>query len=129
MTNLIHIWPSFIVANLKASISFYVNKLGFEVRYSGPDGNPFWAIVGRDDISIMLKEVAPDVKPIPNHTRHKWAPLDAYIATADPEKLYREFCANDVSFLKPLQINSDNLKGFEVKDADGYVLFFGRPNL
>jgi len=32
-----------------------------------------------------------------------------------------------VPFRKPLHTNSDNLKGFEIEDADGYVLFFGRP--
>ena len=77
MTNLTHIWPFFIVTNLKNSVSFYVDKLGFEIRYTGPDDDPYWAIVGRDNISIMLKAIYPDVKPIPNHTRHEWAPWDA----------------------------------------------------
>lgn len=73
MTNLTYISPSFIVSNLKASIAFYVDKLGFEVRFIGPDSEPFWAIVGRESISIFLKAIARDVNPIPNNTRHKWA--------------------------------------------------------
>lgn len=129
MTNLTHIWPFFIVANLKISVSFYVDKLGFEIRYIGPDADPYWAIVGRDNVSIMLKAIAADVKPIPNHTRHEWAPWDAYISTAEPNTLFDEYRSNDVSFSKPIHNNSDNLKGFEIEDADGYVLFFGRPNL
>ena len=128
MTNLTHIWPFFIVANLKNSVSFYVDKLGFEVRYIGPDDDPYWAIVGRDNVSIMLKAVSADVKPIPNYGRHEWAPWDAYISTADPDKLFNEYNSNDVSFSKPIHDNSDNLRGFEIEDADGYVLFFGRPN-
>lgn len=39
MPNLIYISPSFIVADLKTSVSFYVDQLGFEVRYMGPDGS------------------------------------------------------------------------------------------
>ena len=27
----------------------------------------------------------------------------------------------------PLKDTHDGLRGFEVKDADGYLLFFGRP--
>lgn len=127
MINLTHIWPFFIVTNLKASVSFYVDKLGFEVQYSGPNGDPYWAIVGRDNISIMLKAITPDVKPIPNHIRHVWAPWDAYISTAAPDALFEEYRSNDVLFKKPLHDNSDNLRGFEIEDADGYVLFFGRP--
>jgi catechol 2,3-dioxygenase-like lactoylglutathione lyase family enzyme len=127
MTNLAAIWPSFIVADLNASIAYYVDKLGFEVRYIGPDGDPFFAIVGREDISIMLKAVAPDIKPIPHHTRHEWAPWDAYIYTVQPDLLFQEYHANGLTFRKPILNNDDGLRGFEVMDADGYVLFFGRP--
>jgi len=127
MANLGAIFPFFIVSNLKASVSFYVDKLGFEIKYTGPDDDPFYAIVGRDDISIMLKAIAVDVKPVPNHTLHEWAAWDAYIYTADPDKLFEEYSAAGVKFRQPLQNNSDNLRGFEVMDADAYVLFFGRP--
>ena len=127
MTNLTYISPFFIVTNLKTSVSFYIDKLGFEILYIGPDDDPYWAIVGRDNISIMLKGIAPDVKPIPNHTRHEWAPWDAYISTTDPDSLFEEYRSNDVAFIKPLHDNSDDLRGFEIEDADGYILFFGRP--
>ena len=129
MTNLTYISPSFIVASLKTSVSFYVDKLGFEIRYTGPDDDPFWAIVGRDNISIMLKAIAPGVKPIPNHTRHEWARWDAYISTADPDTLFEEYRSHSVTFHQPIKDDGDGLRGFEVADADGYILFFGRPNL
>lgn len=121
--------PCFIIADLKVSVSFYVDKLGFEVKYIGPDDNPYWAIVGRDNISIFLKTVASDIKPIPNQTRHEWAPSDAYISVAEPGTLFNEYLSNGVVFSKPINDNSDDIRGFEIKDADGYVLFFGRPNL
>ena len=127
MTNLNHIMPFFIVDQIPASVSFYINKLGFEVQHIGPDGDPFWAIVGRDNIAIMLKGITPDVKPVPNHTRHPWAAWDAYISVADPETLFEEWKSRGVTFRQPLQVNGDNLLGFELADADGYVLFFGRP--
>ena len=128
MANLTYISPSFIVSNLKASIAFYVDKLGFAVHFIGPDSDPFWAIVGRDNISIFLKAIAPDIKPIPNHTRHKWARWDAYISTTDPDILFEEYQSNGVVFHQPIKDDDDGLRGFEVADADGYVLFFGRPN-
>jgi catechol 2,3-dioxygenase-like lactoylglutathione lyase family enzyme len=127
MTNLIYVSPFFIVASLKTSVSFYVDKLGFEVRYIGPDDDPFFAIVGRDHISIMLKGYAADVKPVPNYTRHKWARWDAYISAAEPDTLFEEYRSGGVAFRQPIQDDDDGLRGFEVLDADGYVLFFGRP--
>jgi catechol 2,3-dioxygenase-like lactoylglutathione lyase family enzyme len=127
MANLSSIAPFFIVDKLTKSVSFYVDKLGFEVWYTGPDGDPYFAIVGRENVSIMLKGIAPDVQPVPNHTRHPWARLDAHIFAADPETLYEEYQSRGVTFRQPLMVNTDKLLGFEVADADGYVLFFGRP--
>jgi catechol 2,3-dioxygenase-like lactoylglutathione lyase family enzyme len=127
MTNLAYISPFFIVDNFTASVAFYVDKLRFELRYTGPEEDPFWAIVGRENISIMLKGIAPDVKPVPNHTRHPWARWDAYISAADPDTLFEEYSSAGVPFNQPLLNDGDGLRGFEVIDPNGYILFFGRP--
>jgi catechol 2,3-dioxygenase-like lactoylglutathione lyase family enzyme len=127
MPDLTYIAPGFIVTNLETAVSFYTDKLGFEVRYIGPDDGPFFAIVGRDEISIMLKAVTADTKPVPNRTLHEWAPWDAYISVPDPDSLFEEFRARGVTFPRPLKDDGDGLRGFEVMDTDGYSLFFGRP--
>jgi catechol 2,3-dioxygenase-like lactoylglutathione lyase family enzyme len=127
MSNLNYIFPFFIVENLQRSVAFYVDKLGFEVRYMGPPGDPYWAIVGRDNISIMLKAIAAEIKPVPNYTRHPWARWDAFISTADPDALFGEYHSRGLAFRKPILDDDDGLRGFELSDADGYVLFFGRP--
>lgn len=127
MSKLNFISPFFIVSNINDSVAFYVTKLGFEVLYMGPEGDPYWAMVGRGPVSIMLKAIADNINPIPNHTRHEWAPWDAYISTEDPDSLFEEFSLAGITFRKPIHDNSDELRGFEVADADGYVLFFGRP--
>ena len=117
--------PSFIVRNAAASVAFYRDKLGFEVAFQEPAHDPFFAIVCRDGAMLFVKAVGVD--PVPNSTRHPWARLDAYISVPDPDALAAEFAARDVSFSEPLKDTGDGLRGFEVKDADGYVLFFGRP--
>jgi catechol 2,3-dioxygenase-like lactoylglutathione lyase family enzyme len=129
MSNLIFISPFFIVSNIKDSVAFYVNKLGFEILYMGPEDDPFYAMVGRDHISIMLKAITEDIKPIPNYTRHEWARWDAYISTEDPDTLFEEFSSSGITFHQPIRDDNDGLRGFEVTDADGYVLFFGRPKV
>jgi len=127
MAHLASIFPFFIVTDLKTAVSFYTGQLGFEVQQMGPADNPYWAIVGRGDISIMLKKITGEIQPIPNHTIHEWAPWDAYVYVPDPDELFDEYRTNGVKLRRPLQDNSDDLRGFEVMDADGYVLFFGRP--
>lgn len=124
--NLTSISPFFIVKNLNASVAYYTDRLGFRVDFQGPADDPYYAGVSRDDITIMLKAIAPDVLPCPNHTRHGWARWDAYIYTLDPDTLFEEFSRRDVSFVKTLSFIDDGLWGFEIKDADGYVIAFFR---
>ena len=122
--NLVSISPFFIVKDLPTSIAYYVDRLGFELAFQGPDGDPYYAGVTREGVTLMLKAIVPEVLPCPNHTRHPWARWDAYVYTLDPDTLYEEFRQRGVSFVKPLSFIDDGLWGFEVSDADGYVLAF-----
>lgn len=78
---------------------------------------------------IMLKDVGAD--PVPNYTRDikkgiaRW---DAHLHVPDPDALAAEFLSRNAEFFRPLKDNDDGLRGFEVTDGDGYVLYFGRPN-
>jgi catechol 2,3-dioxygenase-like lactoylglutathione lyase family enzyme len=122
--NLAAIRPSFIVKDLQTSITYYRERLGFQLDFQGPDEGPFWAGVSRDGIGIMLKAVAADVPPIPNHTRHEWAPPDALIYSTDPDALFEEFSRRGATFVKTLSFVEEGLWGFTISDADGYVLVF-----
>lgn len=121
--------PLFIVRNVPATLAFYRDKLGFEVTFEGPEPDDiFFGIVERGRAMIMFKDIG--VEPMPNHARDigkgdaRW---DAYIYVPDPDALAAEFASRNVEFFEPLKNNDDGLCGFETKDADGYVLFFGRP--
>ncbi len=120
--------PFFIVRDVPQAIRFYEERLGFEVRFSEPDGAPFFAIVGRNAVQILLKAVSDEIDPQPNHTRHDWAPWDAYVFVRDPDALATEFTSRGVEFHKEVVNRGDGLRGFEVCDNDGYVLFFGCPH-
>jgi len=80
MSDLVFISPFFIVADLQDSVSFYVGKLGFRVQYMGPEEGPYFAMIGRGPVSLMLKSSG---QPVPNHTRYDWARWDAFISVTD----------------------------------------------
>ena len=127
MPSLDHVIPFFIVRDVLPSVAFYRDRLGFELVFLGPADDPYFAIVKRDGVRFMLKAITPEVQAMPNPGRHAWARWDAYGHTPDPDALAEEFAARDVALHAPLGVKSDNLRGFEVKDPDGYVLYFGRP--
>jgi catechol 2,3-dioxygenase-like lactoylglutathione lyase family enzyme len=121
--------PFFIVRDVPAALGFYRDRLGFEVTFQGPEPDDlFFGIVERGAAMIMLKDVGVD--PTPNHTRdvgRGWARWDAYLHVADPDALAAEFSSRGVEFFRPLGDDDDGLRGFELQDSDGYVLFFGCP--
>ena len=122
--------PFFIVKNVPSALSFYRDRLGFDIMFQGPEPNDiFFGIVRRGAAMIMLKDVGVD--PVPNYKRDVgkgWARWDAYLNVPDPDALAAEFASRNVDFFQPLKNDDDGLRGFAVNDADGYVLFFGRPH-
>jgi catechol 2,3-dioxygenase-like lactoylglutathione lyase family enzyme len=118
--------PSFIVSNVDETITFYRDKLGFETRFTEPAENPFFAIIGRDGAQIFVKAER-GVSPVPNPTRHPHLRLDAFVHVQDPDALAADFAEHGAAFSEPLKDTNDGLRGFEIRDPDGYVLFFGRP--
>ena len=119
--------PFFIVKDVPAALAFYRDRFGFDITFQSPsEGDIFFGIVERDAAMIMFK--ATGVEPIPNYTRDiqqgiaRW---DAYLYVPDPDALAAEFASRDVNFFLPIHNNGDGLRGFEVKDDDGYVLYFG----
>ena len=124
--------PFFIVRNVPEALSFYRDRLGFDITFQGPsDDDIFFGIVQRGAAMIILKAIGVD--PVPNYTRDikqgiaRW---DAYLYVPDPDALAAEFSSRNIEFFKTIKDSEDGddgLRGFEVKDADGYILFFGRP--
>lgn len=117
--------PFFIVRHVRAALRFYTEQLGFEAGFQEPAEEPFFAIAQREGVMIFLKSAG--VEPVPNRRRHPTARWDAYVNEPDPDALAAEFESRGVRFSAPLGDTHDGLRGFELEDADGYVLFFGRP--
>jgi catechol 2,3-dioxygenase-like lactoylglutathione lyase family enzyme len=117
--------PFFIVSDVDQTIAFYRDKLGFETRWQQPDRDPFTAIIGRDGAQIFVK-FEKDIEPLPNPKRHPHMRWDAFVYAPDPDALAAEFAGNGAAFSVPLKDTHDGLRGFEISDPDGYVLFFGR---
>ena len=118
--------PFFIVSNVDRTIAFYREKLGFETTFQEPDQNPFFAILCRGGAQLFVKSDR-DVTPLPNPQRHPSMRWDAFVYAPDPDALAVEFANHSATFSKPLRDTHDGLRGFELTDPDGYVLFFGRP--
>lgn len=103
--------PFFIVKSVPAALSFYRDRLGFDITFQGPEADDiFFGIVRRGAAMIMFKDVGVD--PVPNYTRDvgKGSPRwDAYLDVPDPDALAAEFSSRDVEFSEPLPADPRSL--------------------
>ena len=68
-----------------------------------------------------------DEPPLPNAACNLAMSWDAYVYAQGPDAPAAELAARGATFSEPLQDTRDGLRGFKIRDPDGYVLFFGRP--
>jgi catechol 2,3-dioxygenase-like lactoylglutathione lyase family enzyme len=115
--------PCLIVRDVRETLAFYRDSLGFEVTYEGPEPDDlFFAILQRGGAMLMFKSVG--VEPVANYTRDVGK---GEISVPDPDTLAAEFASRNVTFSKSLSDTHDGLRGFEIEDVNGYLLFFGWP--
>ncbi|HUO89117.1 MAG TPA: VOC family protein [Rhizomicrobium sp.] len=126
MTQKLAISPVFTVGDVPRTIAFYRDRLGFVVTFAEPADEPFFAILARDGAQIFVKS-QDGIAPLPNSSRHRHLRLDAYVHAPDPDELAADLGERGAPFSVSLGDTHDGLRGFEITDPDGHVLFFGRP--
>ena len=126
--------PFLIVADVTAALSFYRDKLGFEITFRGPSPeDEFFGVVRCGGATIMFKALGEIVDgkevlvdPVLNYGRKPAFSWDAYFYALDLDALAAEFASRAVPFAVRLADRGyDGVRGFVIKDIDGYGLFFG----
>jgi uncharacterized glyoxalase superfamily protein PhnB len=113
--------PLFFTTDIPGTISYYQEKLGFELLGAWQDP-PVYAIMARDRHSIHFRCAEP---PTPNPNKYPDELLDAYLFVEDADALYAEYVAQGVEFTRGLGDMPWHCREFVVKDCDGRLLAFG----
>jgi catechol 2,3-dioxygenase-like lactoylglutathione lyase family enzyme len=118
--------PELFVADIKASLDFFTQKLGFSIAFTYGEP-PFYAQVKGDGAQLNLKCVdSPVINP---ELRDRDELLSAAMTgTADEIKqLFLEFRSANVAFFQPLKKQTWGARNFIIKDPDGNLLLFAVP--
>lgn len=102
--------PILRVADLKASLAFYVDALGFTVDWSYLDG---FAQVRRGAVALMLCEGD-------QGQSGTWV----YCGVSDADAFYAELCAKQVAVRHPPTNYPWRARELQIADPDGHVLRF-----
>jgi|SRR5579863_904769 catechol 2,3-dioxygenase-like lactoylglutathione lyase family enzyme len=113
--------PQLFVADLQASCSYFVDKLGFAIAFTYGDP-PFYAQVRRDGAALNLRHV--DQPVFDTALRAKEDLLSASMTVDDVKALYLEFEATGMTFHQKLRKEPWGATTFIVKDPDGNLLLF-----
>jgi len=119
--------PALFVADIKASINFFTEKLGFSIAfvYGEP---PFYAQVKRDAAQINLRCVDRPVIDPAVREREELLSAVMTVASADEIKqLFLEIQGKNVAFFQPLKTQPWGARNFIIKDPDGNLLLFAGP--
>ena len=118
--------PQLFVANIKASLDFFSQKLGFEIvfEYGEP---PFYAQVKRDGAQLNLRCLhSPAIDPELRKREELLAAMTVDTAK-EIKQLFLEFQSANVMFFQTLKKQPWDARNFIVKDPDGNLLLFAGP--
>ncbi|MBK5257688.1 MAG: VOC family protein [Vicinamibacteria bacterium] len=116
-----HIAPQFFAPDMRATLAYYKEKLGFECVGTWQDPSVY-AIVERDGHKIHFRCAEP---PTPNPDKYADELLDAYVFVDDADALFHEYSLRGVEFKRTLGETPWRSREFVVKDCDGLLLAFG----
>jgi len=105
--------PELQASDLRASIEYYVERLGFSLAMEMQD----YAIVERDGIAIHLFDDA----------ERKHSPAAIHIFTPDIDELFAELEARGATITQPIERKPWGNREFRVKDEFGNELKFTEP--
>jgi catechol 2,3-dioxygenase-like lactoylglutathione lyase family enzyme len=119
--------PELFVADIKASLDFFTQKLGFAIAFTYGEP-PFYAQVKRDGAQLNLKCLdSPAINP-ELRDREELLSAAMTVGSADEIKqLFLEFQSANVAFFQPLKKQPWGARNFIIKDPDGNLLLFAGP--
>jgi uncharacterized glyoxalase superfamily protein PhnB len=116
--------PSLIVSDMAASLAFYRDVLGFELKDSVPDAPPFvFAWLERGDVKIFLNDAKPVVAEFTTLRAGNTSTL--FIIVNDVDGLHAEISSRS-RVVMGLKDQFYGMREFAIFDPDGYLVTFAQ---
>jgi catechol 2,3-dioxygenase-like lactoylglutathione lyase family enzyme len=111
--------PMLSVADLERTTAFYCGRLGFRVINTFGKPKPVWCMLERDKVRLMFNQ-PPGIEIVPRPKDHQiyYFYPDAVAA------LHAEWRSAGLA-VTDLRVTIYGMKEFELRDPDGYWLWFG----
>jgi len=118
--------PTLAVRNMKETLEFYQNSLGFKLGLVFPDAsNPEYADLSKDGLVLMfITAVSEGIKS----GEKLGTGVNLYMEIdGDIDEYYQEVKSKGVNITVDIKDEMFGIRDFTVEDIDGYRLTFNRP--
>jgi len=127
--------PNLAVKNIKETISFYRDILGFELMMAVPEDQSgfgveideskhyIWAMMQNGGVKLMLQEKENLKEDIGDFFDDIGASVSLYIEVDDVDALYKKL-SEKVEIVKDIETTWYGMREFYIKDCNGYILAF-----
>lgn len=116
--NLTNIRPMFWVEDVKATMSYYVNVLGF--THGRHLENWAWGFVYKDNVEFMFTKPG-------EHFPYKGMEFSgSFYLNTDNVDAWWEFLKEKAEIFFPIENFEYNMREFAIKDCNGFILQFGQ---
>jgi len=115
--------PMLSVSDLKRTMTFYCDRLGFHVVNKLGDPDLTWCMLGRDGAKMMFSRPPPEeMKELPQRAK------DFQVYYFYPDNIVALHAAWKTKRVPvtELRVSTYGMKEFELRDPDGYWLWFGQ---
>lgn len=114
--------PMLAVTDVKRTIAFYRDALGFTCKASLGDPDPVWCHLVRDDVDLMFNRPGDgEVEALPARARDFQI---FYFYPEDVVALHAQLRLKGMA-VTDLRVTDYGMKEFELRDPDGIWLWFG----
>jgi catechol 2,3-dioxygenase-like lactoylglutathione lyase family enzyme len=111
--------PMLSVADLGRTTAFYCDRLGFRVVNKFGEPKPVWCMLERDKVRLMFNQ-PPGIVIFPQPKDHQIY----YFYPDDVASLHATWKTAGLA-VTDLRVTIYGMKEFELRDPDGYWLWFG----
>ena len=123
MTRLNRLTPMLSVSDLKRTMAFYCDELGFRCVGTFGDPDPVWCHLQRDGVDLMFNQPpADEIRDLPRRAKDFQV---YYFYPDDVAALHADWKAKGLP-VTDLRVTTYRMMEFELRDPDGYWLWFGQ---
>ncbi len=119
------ITPNLMVENVNATLTFYVNQLGFKILDTNPESGEFeWGYVMLDGVGLMFQAIDSLKKEYVQLNSHQpGGGFTLYIRIENILEYYDQV-SDKVEVIKPINKTFYGTTEFAIQDLNGYILTF-----